>query len=155
LAEVFWVFLLPWKIVTDRFENNKSNSEMLYLFLTYDKLFNILEDVLLFLESSRGLRSLPYAPAMANALHAMKAKFSFYYDKTSLSYIYADSMLLNLGARRRFSTKKLGAMRTLKYMFKHAENDLKNFTGIDLHQQPSPYAVNSTRHQVYYHEHLG
>jgi hypothetical protein len=95
LAEVLYVFLLPFKRVTPRFESNKHNPEIDYMFFAYDRMFNHIEDVLYSLRRSDALGSLECAPTFITALEKMKAKLQEYYDKTKIPFVYADAMILN------------------------------------------------------------
>jgi hypothetical protein len=95
LLEVLYIFLLPFKRVTARFESNKQTPEIDYLFFAYDRLFNHIEDVLFSLGVPEALGSLACAPVFVTALEEMKAKLNEYYDKTSVPFVYSDAMILN------------------------------------------------------------
>ena len=95
LIEVLYVFLLPFKRVTTRFENKKGNPEIDYTFFAYDRMFNHIEDVLFSLRSPHALGSLDCAPVFKVALEGMKSKLAEYYDKTHLPFVDADAMILN------------------------------------------------------------
>ena len=74
LAEVLFVFLIPFKRVTVRFESNKQTPEIDYMFFAYDRMFNHIEDVLFSLRTPTALGNLECAPVFAAALGKMKAK---------------------------------------------------------------------------------
>jgi hypothetical protein len=74
LAEVLFVFLIPFKRVTLRFENNKQTPEIDYIFFAYDRMFNHIEDVLFSLRTPTALGNLACAPVFAGALVKMQAK---------------------------------------------------------------------------------
>jgi hypothetical protein len=95
LAEVSYVFLIPFKRVTIRFESNKETQEIDYLFFMYDRMFNHIDDVLSALQSRSGLGALSSVPVLTHALEKMKEKLSQYYQKTNLPSVYADAMILN------------------------------------------------------------
>jgi len=95
LLEVLYIFLLPFKRVTARFESNKQNPEIDYLFFAYDRMFNHIEDVLFSLRTPEALGNLECAPVFETALDSMKAKLKEYYDKTSIPFVYSDAMILN------------------------------------------------------------
>ena len=95
LVEVLYVFLLPFKRVTTRFENNTKNPEIDYTFYAYDRMFNHIKDVLFSLHSPRALGSLPSANVFVRALEEMSEKLQAFYDKTKVPFIYADAMILN------------------------------------------------------------
>ena len=95
LLEVLYAFLLPFKRVTTRFESNKQNPEIDYLFFAYDRMFNHIEDVLFSLRTPEALGDLECAPIFMAALKKMKEKLQKYYDKTNLAFVYTDAMILN------------------------------------------------------------
>ena len=95
LAEVLFVFLIPFKRVTARFESNKQTPEIDYMFFAYDRMFNHIEDVLFSLRTPAALGTLECASVFTEALVKMKAKLQEYYDKTKIPFVYADAMILN------------------------------------------------------------
>ena len=95
LAEVLFVFLIPFKRVTARFESNKRTPEIDYMFFAYDRMFNHIEDVLFSLRTPAALGTLECASVFTEALVKMKAKLQEYYDKTKIPFVYADAMILN------------------------------------------------------------
>jgi hypothetical protein len=95
LLEVLYIFLLPFKRVTARFESNKQTPEIDYLFFAYDRLFNHIDDVLFSLSIPEALGSLECAAVFKTALETMKAKLQEYYDKTNVPFVYSDAMILN------------------------------------------------------------
>src|SRR5579859_5428853 len=95
LIELLYVFLLPFKRVTTRFESNKQNPEIDYIFFAYDRMFNHIDDVLFSLRSPMALGSLSSASVFIKALQEMEKKLRGYYDKTKIPHVYADAMILN------------------------------------------------------------
>src|SRR5579859_6705406 len=95
LVEVLYVFLIPFKRVTMRFENNTKNPEIDYIYYAYDRMFNHIEDVLFSLGNPRALGRLPSAKVFVQALEDMRFKLNSYYDKTKVPFIYTDAMILN------------------------------------------------------------
>lgn len=95
LIEVLYVFLIPFKRVTMRFENHAKNPEIDYIYYAYDRMFNHIEDVLFSLRNPRALGRLPSAKVFVQALEDMRVKLNGYYDKTKVPFVYADAMILN------------------------------------------------------------
>ncbi len=86
LAEVFYVFLISFKHVIIRFQNNQEKSGINYLFFVYDRMFNHIDNVFSSLRSSE---------CFVNALMKMERKLSEYYNKMNLYFVYDDAMILN------------------------------------------------------------
>src|SRR5579859_6229660 len=95
LLEILYTFLLPFKRVTTRFESNKQNPDIDYLFFAYDRMFSHIEDVLFSLCTPEALGTLECAPIFMAALEKMKEKLQKYYDKINLAFVYTDAMILN------------------------------------------------------------
>jgi len=90
LAEVLFVFLIPFKHVTARFENNKQTPEIDYMFFAYDRMFNHIEDVLFSLRTPTALGNLECAPVFSEALTSMKAKL----QEVLTRFLFADGLVL-------------------------------------------------------------
>jgi len=78
-----------------RFESHNQNPEIDYLFFDYDRMFNHIDDVMFSLGIPEALGRLESAPIFKAALEKMKGKLKKYYDKTDLSFVYTDAMILN------------------------------------------------------------
>lgn len=112
LAEVLFVFLIPFKRVTVRFESNKQTPEIDYMFFAYDRMFNHIEDMLFSLRTPTALGNLECAPVFTAALMKMKAKLQ---EVISL-VCFVDGLVLRqnkdpLRLRRRYDPKP--SMQTL------------------------------------------
>jgi hypothetical protein len=95
LAEVLFIFLIPFKRVTARFESNKQTPEIDYMFFAYNRMFNHIEDVLFSFRTPVALGTLQCASVFTKVLVKIKAKLQEYYDKTKIPFVYADCMILN------------------------------------------------------------
>ena len=87
LVEVLYVFLIPFKRVTMRFENHTKNPEIDYIYFAYDRMFNHIEDILFSLRNHRALGRLRSAKVFIQALENMRVKLNGYYDKTKVPFI--------------------------------------------------------------------
>jgi hypothetical protein len=95
LTEYLLLFLMPFQYCTERFECNKSNTEIDYVFFAYDTLYNHLNDVVEKLRSGTGIGSLSCAPSMLSTMGKMKDTLSKYYSRTEIQTVYVDAMILN------------------------------------------------------------
>ena len=119
LVEVLYVFLIPFKRVTMRFENNTKNPEIDYIYYAYDRMFNHIEDVLFSLRTPRALGRLPSAKVFVQALEDMRSKLNGYYDKTKVPFIYTDAMILNPHNKLSIFNEKHGLTLTASLTSRH------------------------------------
>ena len=99
MVEFLLLFLMPFQRCTERFECNESNTEIDYVFFTYDTLYNHLDDVEAKLKSGTGIRALSCAPFLLSTMKKMKDTLSKYYSRTEIQTVYVDAMILNPRAK--------------------------------------------------------
>ena len=86
---------MPFQYCTKRFECNIDSPEIDYVFLTYDTMYNHIDDVKVALLGSTGLGLLSSATYMYAAIEEMETKLRIYYEKTKFPTVYGDAMILN------------------------------------------------------------
>jgi hypothetical protein len=96
LTELLLMFLISFKCYIIWFECNDKSSEIDYVFFAYDSLYNHINDVKTALKASIDIEVLKCALYMLNALKNMKITLRWYYEKTALSIVYNNVMILNL-----------------------------------------------------------
>src|SRR5579859_7769872 len=89
------MFLLPFKRCSKRFECNRSQTEIDYIFFAYDTMWNHIDDVKDKLNSEDGIGALSCRKYMLKAITKMEVVLKKYYSKTALPTVYGDGMILN------------------------------------------------------------
>jgi hypothetical protein len=92
--EILLLVLLPFKLCTKRFESNKSEPEIDFVFFAYDRMFNHIEDVKSALQSGK-LASIDSAQYVLKSIESMHEKLKGYYSQTGKHAIYVDAMILS------------------------------------------------------------